>query len=138
MILVDTSVLIHFFKGVESESSRRFKIVLQREIPFGINSLIFQEVLQGAGSEKEYLILKKYLETQRFYHLKEPIESFAKAAKIYLDCRKRGITIRSTIDCLIAQTALENDLLLLHADSDFDLMAKVIPLKFFDRPVLSL
>jgi hypothetical protein len=131
MILVDTSVLIHFFKGVDSESSRRFRMVLQRGIPFGINSLIFQEVLQGAGSEKEYFTLKKYLETQRFYHLKDPIESFAKAAKIYVDCRKKGITIRSTIDCLIAQTVLENDLLLLHEDSDFDLMAKVIPLKFF-------
>jgi hypothetical protein len=132
MILVDTSVLIHFFKGIDSKSSQKFRTILQREIPFGINSLIFQEVLQGAGSEKEYLTLKKYLETQRFYHLREPIESFAKAAKIYLDCRKKGITIRSTIDCLIAQTALENDLLLLHEDSDFDLMAKVIPLKFFN------
>jgi hypothetical protein len=132
MILVDTSVLIHFFKGVDSESSRKFRIILQRGIPFGINSLIFQEVLQGAGSEKEYLTLKKYLETQRFYHLKDPIDSFAKAAKIYLDLRKKGNTIRSTIDCLIAQTALENDLLLLHEDSDFDLMAKVIPLKFFN------
>jgi len=132
MILVDTSVLIQFLKGVDSKNSRKFGIVLQRGIPFGINSLIFQEVLQGAGSEKEYLTLKKYLETQRFYHLNDPIGSFAEAAKIYLDCRKKGITIRSTIDCLIAQTALENNLLLLHEDSDFDLMAKVIPLKFFN------
>ena len=132
MILVDTSVLIHFFKGTNTENSRKFGIVLQRRMPFGINSLIFQEVLQGAGSEKEYLTLKKYLETQRFYHLRDPIASFAEAAKIYLDCRKKGITIRSTIDCLIAQTALENSLLLLHEDSDFDLMAKVIPLKFFN------
>ena len=131
MILVDTSVLIQFFKGISSEGAKRFSVVLQREIPFGINSLIFQEILQGAGSEKEYLVLKKYLETQRFYHLKDPIDSFARAAKIYLDCRKKGITIRSTIDCLIAQTALENDLLLLHEDSDFDLMAKVIPLKIY-------
>ena len=132
MILVDTSVLIHFFKGVESESNRKFRSVLERRIPFGINSLVFQEVLQGAGSEKEFLTLKKYLETQRFYHLKDPLRSFAAAAKIYLDCRKKGITIRSTIDCLIAQTALENDLLLLHEDSDFDLMAQVIPLKLFN------
>lgn len=132
MILVDTSALVHFLKGVDTESSRRFSIVLQRGTPFGINSLIFQEVLQGAGSEKEFFTLKKYLETQRFYHLNHPIESFAKAAKIYHDCRKKGITIRSTIDCLIAQTALENDLLLLHEDSDFDLMAKVVPLKFFN------
>jgi predicted nucleic acid-binding protein len=132
MILVDTSVLIRFLKGATSENSRKFSIILQRGMPFGINSLIFQEVLQGAGSEKEYLTLKKYLETQRFYHLKDPIGSFAEAAKIYLDCRKKGITIRSTIDCLIAQTALENNLLLLHEDSDFDLMAKVIPLKFYN------
>jgi hypothetical protein len=132
MILVDTSVLIDFFKGVVSESAQKFRIVLQKGIPFGINSLIFQEVLQGAGSEKEYFTLKRYLETQRFYHLREPIDSFAKAAKIYLDCRKKGITIRSAIDCLIAQTALENDLFLLHEDNDFDLMAKVIPLKFFN------
>jgi predicted nucleic acid-binding protein len=131
MILVDTSVLIQFFKGTSGEGAKRFGLVLQREIPFGINSLIFQEVLQGAGSEKEYLILKKYLETQRFYHLKDPVDSFARAAKIYLDCRKKGITIRSTIDCLIAQTALENDLILLHEDSDFDLMAKIIPLKIY-------
>ena len=131
MILVDTSVLIQFFKGVNSEGCKKFTGALQRRIPFGINSLIFQEVLQGAGSEKDYLTLKRYLETQRFYHLSDPIESFAKAAKIFLDCRKKGITIRSTIDCLIAQTALENDLFLLHEDNDFDLMAKVIPLKSF-------
>jgi len=131
MILVDTSVLIHFLKGSKSEGCKKLTGVLQNKIPFGINSLIFQEVLQGAGSEKEYLTLKKYLETQRFYHLRDPIESFAEAAKIYLDCRKKGITIRSTIDCLIAQTTLENDLFLLHEDNDFDLMAKVVPLKFF-------
>jgi len=131
MILVDTSVLIQFFKGANSGGCKKFTGALQRRIPFGISSLIFQEVLQGAASEKDYLTLKRYLETQRFYHLNDPIESFAKAAKIYLDCRKRGITIRSTIDCLIAQTALENDLVLLHEDNDFDLMAKVNPLKFF-------
>jgi len=131
MILVDTSVLIQFFKGNKSEGCNKFIHVLQRKVPFGINSLIFQEVLQGAASEKEFLTLKRYLETQRFYHLKDPVESFAKAAKIYLDCRRKGITIRSSIDCLIAQTALENKLFLLHDDHDFDQMAKIIPLKFF-------
>lgn len=131
MILVDTSVLIHFFKGADSEGCKKFIGVIQRRVPFGINSMIFQEVLQGAASEKEYLTLKRYLGSQRFYHLNDPIESFARAAKIYLDCRKKGITIRSTIDCLIAQTALENDLFLLHEDNDFNLMAKVVPLKIF-------
>ena len=131
MILVDTSVLIDFFKGVDSGKSSVFRIILQRGIPFGISSLIYQEVLQGAKTKKEYRQLKRYLEVQRFYHPKDAVDSFAVAAKIYFDCRKKGFSIRSTIDCLIAQIALENDLSLLHNDSDFDLMAEIIPLKQF-------
>ena len=107
------------------------KAVLERSIPFGINSLIFQEILQGAASEKEHMVLKRYLETQRFYHLKHPLESYASAARIYMDCRKRGVTVRSTIDCLIAQTAIEYDLFLLHDDRDFEAIAEIIPLKIY-------
>ena len=131
MILADTSVLIDFLAGKETESGQRLKTILQQGIPFGISSFIYQEVLQGAKSEKEYRLLKKYLETQLFYHPKDPVESFAKAAKIYFDCRRKGVTIRSTIDCIIAQTAIEHDLFLLHNDSDYDAMASVIPLKIY-------
>ena len=131
MILVDTSILIDFFKGNINEGSNKFEAVLHKGIPFGINSIIFQEVLQGANSEKEYKLLKDYLAKQLFYHPKDAVESFAEAAKIYFDCRKAGITIRSTIDCIIAQTALEHDLMLLHNDRDFHAMTKVVPLKFF-------
>jgi len=131
MILVDTSVLIDFFKGQKNNVCQKFELILTQGIPFGINSFIFQEVLQGAKSDKEYRTLKKYLETQRFYHLNDPIDSFAKAARIYFDCLKEGITIRSTIDCLIAQTAVEHDLFLLHNDNDFTVMATVIGLKVY-------
>jgi len=131
MILVDTSVLIDFFKGQKNNSCQKFELILNQGIPFGINSFIFQEVLQGAKSDKEYRTLKKYLETQRFYHLNDPVDLFAKAARIYFDCKKKGITIRSTIDCLIAQTALEHDLFLLHNDNDFNAMTAVISLKIY-------
>jgi predicted nucleic acid-binding protein len=131
MILVDTSVLIDFFKGQKNNPCQKFELILNQSVPFGINSFIFQEVLQGAKSDREYRILKKYLETQRFYKLNDPVESFARAARIYFDCKKKGITIRSTIDCLIAQTALEHDLFLLHNDTDFDAMASVIRLKIY-------
>ncbi|MDD5009209.1 MAG: PIN domain nuclease [Syntrophorhabdaceae bacterium] len=131
MILVDTSVLIDFFKGVKTVGSKKFEMILQQEIPFGINSFILQEVLQGAASEKEFSLLREYLSTQRFYDLKDPVDSFINAAKLYMECRKKGITIRSTIDCLIAETVLEHNLLLLHNDNDFKAMARVIPLKFF-------
>ncbi|MEA3280386.1 MAG: VapC toxin family PIN domain ribonuclease, partial [Thermodesulfobacteriota bacterium] len=75
--------------------------------------------------------IKKYLGTQRFYYLKDPIDSFARAARIYFDCRREGVTVRSSIDCIIAQTAIENNLFLLHNDKDFDIMKKVISLKFY-------
>ncbi|MBN1105562.1 MAG: PIN domain nuclease [Deltaproteobacteria bacterium] len=131
MILVDTSVLIGFFKGSRSEAASKFKFILQQGLQFGITSHIFQEVLQGAKSEKEYRVLRRYLETQRFFHPKDPVISFAEAARIFFLCRKRGVTIRSTIDCLIGQIALEHELPLLHGDNDFDMMAKIIPLKIY-------
>ena len=130
MILVDTSILIDFFKGKAHEGTTKFDSVLLKSIPFGINSIIFQEVLQGSRSEKEYKLLKDYLSKQTFFHPKDAVESFADAARIYFDCRKAGITIRSTIDCIIAQTALEHDLLLLHNDRVFHAMTNVLPLKF--------
>ena len=131
MILVDTSVLIDFFKGNQNEAIDSFRAIFQSGFPFGITSVIFQEVLQGAKNGKEYEILKKYLSTQRFFHPRDPVSSYAKAAHIYFDCRKKGITIRSTIDCLIAQVALESNLFLLHNDRDFDAIASVTRLKIF-------
>ena len=123
MILVDTSVLIDFFKGEDNESCRKLTEVLETPISFGITSQILQEVLQGARSITEYRKLRRYLESQRFFHPKDPVTTYAQAAKVYFDCRKKGFTIRSTIDCLIAQIALENDLSLLHNDNDFDVRA---------------
>ena len=53
MILVDTSVLIDFFKGIKNPAEVRFKSILEQDIPFGIPSLIYQEVLQGTKSEAD-------------------------------------------------------------------------------------
>ncbi len=131
MILVDTSVLIDFFKGENNDSCRKFQHVLENHIPFGITSQIFQEVLQGARSIDEYRKLQRYLETQIFFYPKDPVTSYAQAARIYFDCRKKGVTIRSTIDCLIAQIALEYNLSVLHNDNDFEAMTAAIPLKQF-------
>ena len=132
MVLVDTSVLISYLQGNENNAVLKFQYIIDNNIPFGINSLIYQEVLQGVKTEKDFDKTKRYLDTQRFYSLKDKKESYASAAKIYFRCRKKGLTIGSTIDCLIAQTAIENNLLLLHNDSDFDNIAKIADLKIFN------
>ncbi len=131
MILVDTSVLIDLFKGVFSEPANKMRHILAHQIPFGITSVIYQEVLQGAKSEEEYDLLREYLSSQRFFHPRDPVKSYSGAARIYFSCRKKGVTVRSTIDCLIAQIALEQKLLLLHNDRDFDAMAPIIGLPVY-------
>jgi len=132
LILVDTSVLIDYLTGKENDAVHKLQFIFDNNIPFGISSLIYQEILQGVRTEKDFDKAKRYLDTQRFYSLKEEKESYASAAKIYFKCRKKGITVNSTIDCLIAQTAIENNLYLLHNDSDFVNIAKVVDLKMFN------
>ncbi|WP_457576232.1 type II toxin-antitoxin system VapC family toxin [Desulfomarina sp.] len=131
MILVDTSVLIDFFKGNTNRPTNRLREIIRQQIPFGITSVIYQEILQGAASLTEYELLEEYLGSQRFFHPLDPVESYAQAAHIFFTCRQKGITIRSTIDCLIARIAIEHDLFLLHNDRDFTLMAPVIGLNSY-------
>ena len=126
MILVDTSVLIDYLKGRENDKSNLFQIILNRNLPYGITNLIFLEVLQGAKSKREFNKIKKYLETIVFYDLKNGKESYEKIAELNLYCRKSGITVRSTIDLIIAQIAIENELSLLHNDRDFDNISSVV------------
>lgn len=127
MILVDTSVWVDYLKGRDNASVRAFDHVLNSQIPYGICEFVYQELLQGARSAKEFQTLKAYLETIPFYPLRRGRESFEQAAQMHMRCRERGITIRSTIDLLIAQIAIENDLRLLHNDRDFDNLAKAMP-----------
>lgn len=126
MYLVDTSVWIDYLQQRESEGGTRFAEALERGVPFGITGVIYQEVLQGAASEADFEKLSEYLGTQRFYHPRDPVESYQRAAGLYFRCRRAGVTIRSTVDCLIAQVSIEHDLLLLHSDKDYERMSNVI------------
>lgn len=132
MILVDTSVLIDYLKGIENKSTKMFLQILEKGIPFGINHVIYMEVLQGAKTERDYNALNKYLDTQTFYELKRGKESYADAAKMYFKLRQKGVTVKSTMDCLIAQVAIENDLFLLHNDQDFSRISKEFPIKIWE------
>ena len=78
-------------------------------------------------SDRAFEDLDAVLSTQRFYPPRDPVATFGDAARLYARCRRAGVTVRSTIDCLIAQIAIENDLALLHNDRDFKRMAKVAP-----------
>ena len=70
---------------------------------------------------------KSMLGALPFYHPRDPVITHAAAAALYRRCRERGITVRSTLDCLIAQIAIEHDLLLVHHDRDFDQLVQACP-----------
>jgi predicted nucleic acid-binding protein len=58
MILVDTSVLIGYFKGTEGSVYEKMNYLVDNDIPFGICHYVYQELLQGSANEKEYKLLK--------------------------------------------------------------------------------
>lgn len=133
MILVDSCALVGYFRGDDDPIANRFSWVVDQGIPFCIDPHVYQEVLQGARDEREWRKLDAYLSTQTVRRVARGLESHREAARIYYDCRRRGLTVRSLVDCLIAQTALEHDLELLTDDRDYRSIARVRPLRFWAR-----
>ena len=126
MILIDTSVWIMIFKdksGIEAGRVQNWldgrEVVLTR-----FNQL---ELLQGCRDDKEWLLLSSHLQDQTYIEATE--STWQAAARIYFELRRLGLTVRSPIDCCIAQLALENKLLLLHNDRDFSVINQIRPLE---------
>jgi predicted nucleic acid-binding protein len=131
-ILVDTSVWVDFFSGINSPGAGCLHKMIEAEDPVCISDVILAETLQGFKNSEEFESAKTHLLHFPIYSLQSP-EGYVRAAQLYRTCRKEGITIRKTIDCLIAQTALDHSLFLLHQDNDFDRIATVSGLRVF-RP----
>jgi len=131
-ILVDTSVWIDFFNGVNSPGAGCLNKLLKEEDPVCLSDVILAETLQGFKNHAEFESAKTHLLHFPIYSLKSP-EGYIRAAQLYRTCRKEGVTIRKTIDCLIAQIALDQGHILLHHDTDFDRITAVSNLRVY-RP----
>ncbi|MFH1537467.1 MAG: PIN domain nuclease [bacterium] len=131
MILVDTSVWVDFLRGADSTQRRALHRLIEDEEDIAITEIILTEILQGIREDKNFRAVREYL--LEFPVLKpKGIETYIKAAEIYRDCRKKGKTVRKTVDCIIAAVCMENDAALLHKDSDFELIEKCAGLKVMD------
>lgn len=126
MYLVDTSVWVDFFKASPNPAVERLKALLSTGADLGLSTTILQEILQGTAGDRQFAKYRSYFETQPIYLPQDPVETAMTAARIYFDCRRRGITVRSSNDCLIAQTAVEYGLILLHNDEDFRRIGRVL------------
>ena len=118
---------IDYLAGTRTEAVGRFAEIWDQGHAVGLTGVVYQEVVQGVTSRREFERTSEYLGSQAFYHPRDPVESYLEAARMYFDCRRAGVTIRSAIDCLIARVAVEHDLVLLHDDRDFEKMAAVVP-----------
>jgi predicted nucleic acid-binding protein len=122
MLLIDTSVWINVFRDRSGQVRQQLDaLIANREVL--LTRFTQLELLQGSLNDREWTLLSTYLEAQDYVELTS--HSWLADARIYYDLRRQGLTVRSPIDCCIAQAAIENDLLLIHNDRDFETIAQV-------------
>jgi predicted nucleic acid-binding protein len=118
MIIVDSSVWIDYFNGKDIPAVAKLDQLLGQEL-LGIGDLILTEVLQGFRQDKEYQTAKQLLTSLTVFEMLGA-EIAIKSAENFRTLRKQGITVRKTIDVMIATFCIENGHSLLFADRDFD------------------
>ncbi len=118
MLLVDTSVWVDYFNGIENPQTDYLYANVD-QTPILIGDLILAEVLQGFRNDSDFekvrRILGKFVQVNMV-----GTELAVQSARNFRFLRQKGITVRKTIDSLIATYCIENDHQLLHNDSDFD------------------
>jgi len=127
MIVVDSSVWIDYFNGKITTQTNLLDGLLDAEL-IVIGDLILTEVLQGFQHDKDYRQAKTLLGSLAFMDMLGK-DIAIKSADNYRSLRKKGITVRKTIDVIIGTFCIETELSLLHCDRDFDALEKHLKLR---------
>jgi predicted nucleic acid-binding protein len=127
LTLVDSSVWIDYFDGSETPATTRLDGLLGRE-DLAIGDLFLTEVLQGFSDEREFLRARRLLTSLYVVEI-GGLETAIQAARNFRALRKAGVTIRKTIDTLIATRCIESGYELLHDDRDFEPFVKHLGLR---------
>lgn len=130
MILVDSSVWIDYFNGIQTSETDWLDSSLGN-IPIIIGDLILTEVLQGFQNDRDFKIAKDLLLGIPFMAMGGRALALQSAMN-YRVLRKKGVTVRKTTDVIIGTFCIHNQFTLLHCDRDFDPMVKYLGLEIFD------
>lgn len=122
MTVVDTSVWIDWFRGAVTWQTDLLSWSVDHDAPIALTDIVLTEILQGLGSDADAERVEQSLVAHRVFTL-EPLADHRLASALHRSCRQRGVTIRRTLDCLIAAVCIREEAELLHADRDFDLLA---------------
>ena len=125
-ILIDTSLWIAMYRDRTGKLGSRLKAASGGVEPVFARPIAL-EILQGCSTDAEWSVTLEHLEGQAYLEL--TAHTWFEAAHIYFDARRLGKTIRSSMDCIVAQLAIANNCLLLHNDRDFETIASIRPLK---------
>ncbi len=132
MALVDTTVWVDFFAARSLPHVAALERLIEGREDVCICGIILTEVLQGIRRDADFRKVRDLLDNLIF--LPMPHEVFLRAAEIYRKLRKKGITIRRSVDCMIASVAIEHDTPILHNDKDFNPIEKHCGLKTLPLP----
>lgn len=127
MILVDSSVWIDYFNGKITPQADKLDDLLDNE-PLAIGDLILTDVLQGFAKERDFNRALDLLASLTVVDLGGR-DIAIQAAKNFRLLRQAGVTVRKTIDCVIATRCIESGYDLLHSDRDFDPFVKHLGLR---------
>lgn len=132
MIVVDTTVWIDFLEARGTSFDRHLGELIEGDAPIALVDIVYGEILQGIRDEETYQRTRLSL---RAHPILRPrgLETFETAANLYRTARRRGLTVRRSVDCLIASVCLEAGAEIFHHDRDFDALARVSDLTVY-RP----
>ncbi len=133
MIVVDTSVWIDVLNARSTRQADHCAALIEDGQPVVLTDVILTELLQGFRNEDDAARVEHHLRAFPILRL-AGLDDFILAARLYRDARRRGVTVRKTLDCLIAAACVRADAPLLHTDRDFDLLASCTELRVYEVP----
>ena len=125
-LLVDSTVWIDLLNGRRTEQTQKLKQSLQNEEEVCYCGFVLTEVLQGVRDEKELFVVKQQF--QNLIYLADDRSTFELGATIYRELRRKGTTIRNTMDCLISAVVIQHGVNFLENDRDYKFIDRHYPL----------
>ena len=130
--LVDTSAWVEYLRASTSPACDQIRRLVENEGPLHTTDAVVMEIMAGGRDDAHVAQLRRLLMRCQFVPTKG-LQDFEAAAMLYRQCRRRGETVRALADCLIAAVAVRSGLPVLHADKDFEVLARHTALQLYSE-----
>jgi len=121
--LVDTSAWIEYLRATHSPAHEALRDLIRGDAELQTTEVVVMEVLAGGRDDDHLDRLRGLLARCRLLPVRG-LDDYERAASLYRQCRRTGDTVRALTDCVIGAVALRTDVDVLHADRDFDVLAR--------------